>query len=170
VILQPADVVLVHGVGWLARAIRWATRSRGEPRTWVSHVALAVDGTNIVEAIGRGAVERRLEGAYPRSRVRVYRPTRLTETERLRIVLRAESHVGEPYGYWRLALHGLDALLGIRFFRNFATVRERPICSWIVAESYGLEGYTFGVDASAADPDQIADFVASHPDLYERLQ
>jgi len=149
--------------------IRWATQAKGEPPTWVSHVALAVDSVNVVEAIGRGVVERRLWDAYPRSRVRVYRPTRLTDAERVRIAKRAESHLGESYGVGRLALHGLDALVGARFFRNFGSVRGRPICSWLVAEAYGLDGYTFGVDASAADPDDVADFVAAHSDKYERV-
>lgn len=166
--LQPADIVLVHGTGWLSSAIRKLTRSRGERPTWVSHVAIAVSSTHVVEALSRGVVCRPL--AYPASRIRVYTPKNVSERARIRIAKRATAFVGQPYGWGKLVLHGLDGLLGgARVFRRLGFIEGMPICSYVVAAAYEAEGLTFGLDTRYATPDDIHDFVSTRHDKYQRV-
>lgn len=168
--LHPADVVLVHGNGWPARLIRWATRSTGEAPTWVSHVAMAVDSQFIVEALGRGVVERRLLDAYPTSRVRVFRPLNVPTDTLVYIARAALQHRGQRYGYLKLIPHALDALLGGKvFFRKLISVDDRPVCSWLVGEAYARAGYAFGIDGCYVTPDDIADYVQTHHKHYARV-
>ena len=54
-------------------------------------------------------------------------------------------------------------------FRRFTSNGEYPICSWLVAHSYAKAGYYFDTDPSAADPDDIWDFVDKKPEYYERI-
>lgn len=166
--LQPGDVILVHGRGWLSSAIRSLTRSPGERPTWVSHCAIAVDEERIVEALPRGVFLRRMP--YSGNDVRIYRPLNISRAGLRRIALRAELHVGDAYGYSKLLLHGLDGLLGgVRLFRRLAFVDRWPICSFIVADAYESEGYRFGVPMRAITPDDIADHVTTRVDHYARI-
>ena len=70
-------------------------------------------------------------------------------------------------------LHGfrfLDWLLtGAYVFRRFTGNADYPICSWLVAHSYAEAGYYFGTDPSAANPDDIWDFVDEKPEYYQRI-
>lgn len=165
-ILNPGDVVLVHGTGWLSRAIRFL-----EPGpSWTSHCAIAVDSVNIVEALSRGVVERRLDTAYPTSRVRVYRPINIPQSTLVHIARRAEKFVGRPYGFGKLALHALDGMLGGMYvFRRLAFLDRYPICSFVVASAYADEGFHFGVPEREATPDDIHDFVVREREKYERV-
>jgi hypothetical protein len=168
VILKPADIVLVHGRGWLSDAIRKLTRSTGEEKSWASHVGLATGDRYIVEALVRGVVAR--EMPYGQRSAQVWRPRNLSKTDKRIITRHALDYVGEKYGWGKAVLHGLDgALGGVYLFRRLAFVDAWPICSWIVASSYAKAGYTFGVDVGAASPDDIWDFVHSRADKYERV-
>lgn len=167
--LQPGDVVLVHGKGRFSRLIRWATRSKNEPKTWVSHVAIAVNKTEIVEALGEGVVKRKLELAYKPDQVRVFRALNIPERTLVRIARTAELYVGYKYGWGKIVLHALDAFLGLRFFRNFAIVEQRPVCSWLVGTAYASEAYTFGAEPRYLTPDDVADYVSTHHQRYRKV-
>jgi hypothetical protein len=60
-------------------------------------------------------------------------------------------------------------LLGAYVFRRLVPGRRYPICSWVVAESFGKAGKHFGVEPGAASPDDIWDFIEARPDLYETI-
>ena len=163
--MKAGDIILVRGRGWASSMIRSLTRAPEEGVTRVTHCALAVDGTRVVEAVfPRGVV------IQPYSGGEVWRPKNIPEYARRQIVGRALCQVGRPYGWGKIMLHAADGVLGGAYiFRRFAHVDRWPICSWLVAQSYASEGYMFGVDARAATPDDIDDYVRENPHKYENV-
>ena len=171
---KPCDIVLTQGHTFLSKAIRLLTRGVGESRTQVNHVGIVVaEGTPPAEAIIVEAVRKvkkhSLGKGYGngRSDVAIYRPENLTQKEKETIVNAANKYVGNSYGYTKIVLHFLDALLlGFFVFRRLARIDRHPICSWVVARSYGTAGKHFSVAARAATPDDIWDFIKNHPRHY----
>lgn len=163
--MREGDIVLVAGTGWFSNLIRRFTREPGEAPTEITHCALAVSSTRVVEAIGRGVV------LSVRTHGEVWRPRNIDADALGRIVMNGLGFLHSPYGYGKIALHALDGLLGGAYlFRRMAFVKQWPICSYVVAAAYASEGYTFGVSARGATPDDIHDFVKANPDKYERVQ
>ncbi len=175
--LQPGDIFLTRGTGFVSKAIRFFTRRVGESRTKVNHVGIVVQGgpletAVVVEALRR--VERhRLIDEYggTKHEVAVYRPTRVSPADIDRIVARANGYVGREYGYGKIVLHALDwALQGAYVFRRLGRMDDYPVCSWLVAQAYASVGIHFGVDEGAATPDDIWDHVTAHPGEYARVR
>ncbi len=175
--LQPADILLTRGRGWLARAIRFFTRSFGEARTKVSHVAVVVEAgppeeAVIVEALSR--VKRHplwaRYGPPADVEVAVFRPLGIDGAQARAVVEAAEGYVGRPYGYLKIAAHLADwALLGVYAFRRLARMDDYPICSWLVAHAFKRAGIEFGTAPGAASPDDIHDWIETHPDRFREI-
>ena len=103
-----------------------------------------------------------------RSKIAVYRPLNLTPEQKAAVLKRAESYVGCRYGYAKIALHLLDwILLGAFVFRRLARGKRYPICSWLVAHAFKAVRKDFGVQVGQASPDDIWDFVTTHPGIYD---
>jgi hypothetical protein len=175
--LEPADIFFTRGKGFISKAIRFFTRGIGEKRTKVNHVGIVVDGGPISRAVVIEALTKvkrhRLYAQYGggKTEVAVYRPTNLSAEDKAQIVTKAESYVGRKYGFLKIATHLLDwCLFGAYFFRRLTQTDKYPICSWVVAHAYGAAGKDFGVDAGAASPDDIWDFVHGHTDKYEQVR
>jgi hypothetical protein len=171
--LKPGDIFLTQGTSFISRAIRFFSRTGGESRTEANHVGIVVAGGTehsavIVEALTK--VKRRKMSAYASSdntKVAVYRPTNVSDDDMALIMAKANSYVGNDYGYVKIAAHLADWFLGGRyFFRRFAAMDKYPICSWVVAYAYAEAGYDFGVHPGAASPDDIHDFCVANPDKY----
>ena len=47
-------------------------------------------------------------------------------------------------------------------YSDTARIDNDPICSWLVAKCYQVVGKRFGVDADAASPDDIWDYVSTN--------
>jgi cell wall-associated NlpC family hydrolase len=175
--LRPGDLFLTRGVGFLSSAIRFFTRRIGESRTRVNHVGVVVGGGDlqsavVVEAL-RTVQRHRLIDEYggTRDRVAVFRPTRLSQAELERVVKAANDYVGHSYGYGKIVLHALDWVLqGAYVFRRLGRMDDYPICSWLVAHAFGKAGVHFGVDAGAASPDDIWDYVVAHPGEFTQVR
>lgn len=165
--IQAGDVICVRGKGWLSDKIRALTRHIGESRTQISHVAIGVDEDTVVEALSKV----RQGGLQTDGDVAIFRPKGLTPDEIAVIVKDAKSYVGRSYGYIKIAAHALDWLLqGAYVFRRLTQVDNYPICSWVVAKAYAAAGHTFGVDAGAASPDDIWDYVTKHPEQFHMVR
>ena len=177
VVLEPGDVFLTQGKGFISRAIRFFTRRIGEKRTEVNHVGLIVQSGDLQDAIVVEALTRvkshRLWSQYgppKKDSVAVYRASNLTQDEVDKIVAEAESQVGKKYGYLKIVAHFMDwLLLGAYLFRRIVPDGKYPICSWLVAHSFSKAGKHFGVDPGAATPDDIWDFIEHNPDKYEEI-
>jgi hypothetical protein len=167
---------MTRGQGLVSRLIRFGTRRIGERRTEVNHVGLIVAGGTIDDAIAVEALSSVKRHGFVRYRgqnteVAVYRPNNLTDEELQTIVATAETYVGRSYGYAKIAGHFLDWILqGAYVFRRFTNNDDYPICSWVVAHAYQSAGKDFGVDAGAASPDDIWDFIVkTHRDRYDEV-
>ena len=175
--LQPADIFLSRSRTLLGALIRFFTRAFGERRTRVNHVGVVVEGGDVQSAVVVEALafvrKHRLWSRFGGSRrhqVAVYRPRGMSADDALTIVKSAEDDVGQKYGWLMVAAHFLDyLLLGAYVFRRLIRADDYPICSWVVAWAYQKTGRDFGVPAAAASPDDIWDYVRSHPDEYEEI-
>ncbi len=173
--LKEGDVILTASTGRLGRLIRWATRSRGEPKTKVNHAEQCVVGGSMYSAIVVGALakvrRRTLWEGYGRGRIKVavFRPIFAQPNEISDVVQIAENSVGSLYGPLKLPLHfadfGIGRLLFWRknkedplIFRRFARIKRMPICSGNVAHGwYKGAGVRLGGPWWAVSPDTIWD-------------
>lgn len=175
--LEPGDIFLTRGTGFLSKLIRFFTRTIGEERTKVNHVGVVVDGGDLENCLVAEALlkvrEHRLWNQYgppKRDRVAVYRPINLTPDQIRLVVAEAREQVGKEYGILKLVGHLLDwLLLGAYVFRRITRNGDYPICSWLVAHAFAKVGKDFGVHPGAANPDDIWDFVVEHPEVYEGI-
>ncbi|MEA2023600.1 MAG: hypothetical protein U9N79_04835 [Actinomycetota bacterium] len=176
VTLEPCDVFLTRGAGFVSRAIRVFTRRFGESRTKVNHVGIIVGEGTMVTAMAIEAlvkVRKHPLGRYARkldTAVAVYRPINLTEGEETAIVAKALSYEGDKYGIVKIAAHFVDwTLQGAYVFRRLTRMDDYPICSWLVAHAFASGGKDFGCEPGAATPDDIWDFVTTNPDKYVQV-
>jgi len=176
-LLEPGDIFLTRGCGFISKAIRFITRSIGEKRTKVNHVGIVVQRGDIKTAIVVEAqskvVRHKLWSRYgppKKDLVAVYRATNLAAEQVRDIVAEAEKQVGKKYGYCMIAAHLKDWLfLGIYFFRRLIPGNKYPICSWVVADAFAKVGKDFGVDVGMATPDDIWDFIEKNSDKYKEI-
>jgi hypothetical protein len=172
--LERGDVFLTRGNSFISRAIRFFTRGIGEKRTKVNHVGLVVEAGEletavVVEALSRVTRHRLFEqyGPPKTDSVAVYRATNLTADEINIIVSTAERQVGKKYGWPMIVAHLFDwMLLGAYVFRHLVSGDRYPICSWLVAHSFSKAGKHFGVEPGEAAPDDIWDYIETHPNRY----
>ena len=142
----------------------------------VNHVGLVIEEGTIETALiieARSYVRRTtLFEAYGSKEdlIAIYRPLNLTDEEKKSIMSTVETLEGKEYGYLKLIAHFLDwCLFGIYLFRRFANDPYYPICSYLVSRSFAEVGKDFGVRAGKASPDDIWDYIQSHPDNYREV-
>ena len=169
--LMPCDIYLCRTPYTLSKIIRFCTRHIGEGRSQFSHCGIiTAGGTNpiITEALTHVRTHPLSESiADPAIEYAIYRPLDLLPEEKSAIVTKALSYDGRDYGYFKLVLHLLDfAFDGIYLFRRIGRMDKYPICSYVVACAYASVKKYFGVAPQAASPDDIGDFVQSHPTKY----
>jgi hypothetical protein len=177
VTLEPGDIFLTRGKGWLSKAIRFFSRTIGESRTKVNHVGVVVTQGDlehcvVVEALSRVRKHRLWVqyGPSKHTQVAVYRPTNLTVEQIETIVAEANEQVNKRYGYFKVVGHLLDWCLGGAYvFRRIFRNGKYPICSWLVAHAYAKVSKTFDVAPGAASPDDIWDFVTEQSDKYKQV-
>ena len=183
----PADIICVHSTRPLGRMIEWAERD-GD-KAWATHIAVVVDRERgnrtpwskclIVEALETVQLHKfssRYTIPPDADQVHIYRPLELDWDERVRIAARAREKVNRLYNYGMIVLQLFDGLLGklirrrVVFWRKLGTRLFGEICSVVVSQSYyEATGWTFGLPALAANPDDIEDYCATHPQKYIRL-
>ena len=181
ILAKAGDVFFTSSPSLLGTAIRWAERDRGEADTEVNHTGeVTRDGflvphsiddplAETVEALWH--VERNLW--YQRHcgeevTVELWRCIGQTQEEIDREVAFLYSHVGDKYGWWKLAAHFLDnkILGGKRVARRLLTVDGRPICSYLVAKAKSLAQVTFAGRPEEQTPDGMHDYVKQSADWY----
>lgn len=165
----PGDLIFVRGTGFVQRGIRWASRGPGEAPTYAHHVAGFVTADEVVEAKNT-VVRRSLAECVGSQAYQVWRCLALTDQQREAVANYATGYVGREYGYLKIAAHLGDALLSRLFGRDvyltrrWASMDDYPICSWVWAYAYASTlGIDFGVVTSAAQPDDMLDYVSTSP-------
>jgi len=162
------SVVLCHSDTMFGKMIAPFSRSKGEGKTWCTHVGLMVTECTLIES-RRRTVYTNLHSYPTEHDVVVVSPTFLNTSELVRVRTHAEIYKGKKYGWLKILAHGVDHILGDRFlFRRLCALPNYPICSYLVARAYHKAiGYTFGVPFRAAQPDDIADHVRDNPELWK---
>jgi hypothetical protein len=178
---MPGDIISFAAVGrdWYGVFSRWLERSPGEAPTYAVHTAQFLDANrylelDIVEKI-RATTEilKRYQAhdTWRRRGFEVWRCKSLTDDQREAVTRQALTYLGDRFGMAKFVTHFLDGLVSkaarkeVFFFRRLNHNQRYPICSWVTAFSYDRAlHYRFGVPPECADPDQINDWVSSHPD------
>lgn len=164
--------------GW-SRAIRWFTRRRGERATWATHVLnIRADGVTCVESTGGSTKERDWREVYGTGKHWGVLVEIVGFNDEMWGDLKeaADEYLGKVYGFFAIARHGLDGMLGkltgcdVFFFRKLSrghAVRYN-ICSWFTTYTHRKAGWLFeGPDGKPlnpgrATPDDVMD------DVFER--
>lgn len=180
-ILQPGDLGFSASRSPIGSMIRGAQRAPLEGPSEASHAWGVTIGGNpweswIVEAVGGGVVEHRLADHYlgrQRQAVLVARPINLLPNELGVIVDTARSFIGRRYGFGQLFFHLVDSVVSgvlgrdVMWARKRIAKSKRLTCGRTWALAYRVAGATFGVEADAADPDAMLDFIRRHPDKWQ---
>lgn len=167
----PGDLILCHGSSFISRAIRWATRAKGESATYANHVAGFLCSDLVLEALWRVKIHPYEPQVWFPEPHQIWRHTGLTDYEREGVANVARGFEGDVYGVAKILAHLGDGLLGKviggnhNIFRRLISVERAPICSYVWAKAYyEAIGYTFGISADAASPDGIHDHIIESPD------
>lgn len=161
------DLMLSRNDKPLSKLVRFFTRMPWEPPSRVSHAGVVVvDGVVswVIEALGR--VEKTPLLIDRDSQVAVFRHRTMTRDQALTVWARAAMSLGQKYGYATILTSALDWLLGGEFvFRRLT--RGSINCSMLAARCYEKVGISFGVSSGQATPDDLWDYVKSHPEEWE---
>lgn len=171
------DIIFCPSKGDLpGRLGRWAARARGEGPTYAVHTAQFVDAHTILEmdfVTQLRTLDKYIKG---RKGFEVWRCPSLTAAQRKAVTAKALVYLNTKFGWTKLFTHALDDVINklvrkeVFFFRRLNHSQRYPICSWITAFSYDRAlHYQFGVSPECADPDQIYDWVKSHPGEWVRV-
>ena len=181
----PGDVILFAGEGDLYSKVGgWLMRDRGEGPTYAVHTAQFIDPQRVLEMdfVGRiksldDVLNRRYKfDMWKRRGFEVWRCETLTERQRRALTRQALAYLNVKFGLAKFGAHLLDDLIGkllrreFFFFRHIDPEDRRPVCSGITASVYDRAlHYRFGVEPECADPDDIYDWVTTHPDEWVRV-
>lgn len=137
----PGDVVLVYQKkrSVLGRLIAWGTRSRGEGKTRITHVAIVRERSSDqdVKAIGaEWRVRQRDVDEWPRRRCIRYK--NITLDQRKAIAQHMIDSMGRKYGWWQYVTFVIDEKLmgGENIFRRLTRSVKRPMCSTLAGWVY----------------------------------
>jgi hypothetical protein len=179
------DVILFAGQGDLYSKVgRWLMRSGGEGPTYAVHTAQFLDSQRVLEmdmVAKVKTVEDVLNKRYKlnlwrRRGFEVWRFKLLTEEQRRALTEQALFYANVRFGAAKFGAHMLDDLIckvahrDIFLFRRLDPDDYHPVCSGITASVYDRAiHYWFGVEPACVDPDQIYDWVTSHPEEWVRV-
>lgn len=177
--LKPGDIMgTTHDDSLLSTGIRWAQRQRGEgPSKW-SHVGIIgnggpVDEATVIEAAGTRIREVRIVDAYPaEARVAFFRSVNIPLDDLAGVVEDARADIGRRYPFGQLLLHLVDEKMlgGRRVLRRFTSLTGLVVCSGFGGVKFAGRGYAFGkYDPRTLTPDDISDWIESHPHHWQQL-
>ena len=176
---EAGDIILFAGMGDLYGKVGgWLMRTSGESPTYAVHTAQFLDASRYLEmdfvgkirATGEILRKRQAHDMWERRGFEVWRCRWLSAEEREMVSQKALYYLGAKFGMAKFLTHLLDSMINkvagreVFFFRRLNHDQRYPICSWITAFSYDRAlNYRFGVPPECADPDEIDDWVNSHP-------
>jgi hypothetical protein len=173
IVFKPCDLIFTRERGVIPSLIAWGTRSRGEEKTFATHVAGFISRTLIVEALWTAEVL--TYSRYLKVKHEVWRKEDLGLDRAVRVVSKADSYVGKRYGVFKIFTHSLDCLAqkvlgGDRWwFRKLNHLHHYPICSWLWAFAFEAGGVSFGVPPAYATPDDMHDWVRRADNAWVRV-
>jgi hypothetical protein len=181
IIIQPGDVFFTRSYTWLGRIIRRFERSKGEAESVANHVGMFLapvaflEHVMSIEALARVRNGRFWDFYHGKNiEVAIYRDKTLQPGDLWLIQGEAHRFRGRMYGFAKIGLHAIDWTLAralgrqdVYAARRLARLDRYPICSYLVAKAYSAVDRNFGCSPSAAQPDDMWDFVNAHPEKWE---
>lgn len=170
--LHAGDVFLTHGRSLLGSLIRRFEQEKGEAKSNVNHVGLITRAgwycsdvrtqlrpqAQSTEALWRvrcgnfPELYRDYKGAFS-----IWRPRFTTRVDDALLEKYTKKYCGKRYGWWKLIFHAFK-------IEGLLRIRKRPICSSLVGDVYEtVYRYQFGKPGLQLDPDDIEDWILSHP-------
>jgi hypothetical protein len=182
---EAGDIILFAGrEDWYGIASRWLMQTSGETPTYAVHTAQFLDAGSYLELDIVGKIratreilrKRQAHDMWQRRGFEVWRCRSLAAEQREAVTQQALAYLGATFGWAKFLTHLFDGLISkvvgreVFFFRKLNHDQRYPICSWITAFSYDRAlHYQFGVPPQSADPDEIGDWVNTHPDVWVRV-
>ena len=182
---RAGDIILFAGQGDLySRVARRLMRLPGEGPTYSVHTAQFISARHVLEMdmVARiktvdDVIQRRHNhDMWQRRGFEVWRCRTLTRAERQAVARQTLAFRNRRFGGLAFLTHLFDGLISkaagrdVLFFRRLNHLDRYPVCSEITAVAYDAAlHYQFGVPPDCADPDQIYDWVTSHPDEWEQV-
>lgn len=183
---RAGDILLFAGKSGdlYARFGGWLMRGPGEGPTYALHTAQFLDARRVLEMDFVGRVktmddilnQRVALHNWQRRGFEVWRCRTLSAEQCEALSDQALSYINRKFGWTKMLAHLLDGLMykatrKDRFvFRRLDPDGSSPVCSGITAFVYDRAvHYRFGVEPECADPDHIHDWLAEHPDEWERI-
>ena len=154
---RPGDIVLVRGIGWLGKSIRFFVRMRcrrngDRPFAYWSHAGIIVSSQgHLVEVIPRGVVLNRLENYRAQEYHYVYLD--LSAADRARASQYAYSCLRQKYGRFSFVLLALAVLTGDWFG---VPDRGQQGCVALIARALQRAGVTFARRPTDMTPADLA--------------
>jgi hypothetical protein len=154
---RPGDIVLVRGIGWLGKSIRFFVRMRcrrngDRPFAYWSHAGIIVSTQgHLIEVIPRGVVLNRLENYRAQEYHYVYLD--LSAADRTRASQYAYSCLRQKYGRLSFVLLALAVLTGDWFE---VPDRGQQGCVALIARALQRAGVTFARRPTDMTPADLA--------------
>lgn len=166
---KSSDLIFTTERSLFAKTIRWMTRLPTEEPTVASHVAGVSTRHNqktVLEALFKVKNTKYNLWVKDHSDFEIWRHSLLTKEQRLLIESHAKAYTDNFYGFWKLFLHGFDAIVSKVFNKDLFVARRimfshtYPICNWVWSYPYyDVIKYTFGTDPKFTTPDSMHDHV-----------
>lgn len=130
-IIGVGDLLAVQGVGLFSDAIRYCTGRK--PYSHIGVFTAVEPFPQVTEAVDRVRT-RALQLSIKDARFAwVLHPPYSNPLEREHTALKALSYCGDDYGWWDIALQGLDAEAKTKWFTDHFAETKWPICSMLAA-------------------------------------
>lgn len=162
---QLADILLTRGNG---PASRWiADLSKEDGSKEFSHAALVIAGDPLpllVEAISPRVHICTVDEALERAAYAVLvSPLNISDEDRLAISKAGLAFENQLYGYFRyIGFLGDTVLQADWCSLRLGIPKSHPVCSVLVAASYGIRGLDFAEPARGVTPNEIGAFAYRH--------
>ncbi len=194
--IRKGDILLPGGAsggeGKLSFVIKRASQRKTEAKTRYSHTDIISNGGELlpdnlgeIKVIGMTYPKMREAdlSIYKGQEASIYRLRRGDPLDMRVMVATLKNYVsmGKRYGVFNIILHGLDAALnfilekipGVKLdIRPFTTLffSKKAICSSLVASLYlQYFGISFGRKVRQVQPDDIDDFCAGYPKVFDHI-
>lgn len=164
--VYPGDVIAVRGTGRFSDLIVRATGG------YVSHVGMVIadEPPLVTEALFRVKTRPLEESIADCSDAWILRPRFATAYTRRVLMHSIHTYSSAGYGYFKILLHGLDALCRTQWFSCTFARSHSPICSWLVASAYEAVGYSFGESIGSLTPQDLVNHCTANPKKWEILR
>lgn len=150
-VIEYGDLLAVQGKSWYSDAIRKATGDG--PYSHIGVVVAVQPFVIITEAVDRVRTRPLDVSVKDAVHAWILKPP-LTEMQRIIAVEKALSFDGDDYGWWDIALQGLDAAARTKWFAEHFAEIKHPICSMLA----DLAEPEFGLDPKSVTPNDYAKF------------